>query len=58
MNFCVAYWTDGKGAEVRLTEPEYALLLDKFLLVEARAEAERVGLDLSYSKMVIGEWAD
>lgn len=43
---------------MRLTEPEHALLLDKALLAEARAEAERVGLDLSYSEMVIGEWAD
>lgn len=55
MNFRVAYWTDGKGAEVRLTGPEHALLLDKTLLAEARAEAERVGLDFSYGEIVIGE---
>jgi len=58
MNFRAAYWTDGKGAEVRLTGPEHAHLSDEDLLAEARAEAERVGLDLSYGEIVIGEWAD
>src|SRR5690606_21027824 len=51
------YWTDGRG-EIRLTGPEHASLSDSELEVVARAEAEHVGLDLSYGHLIIGDWTD
>ena len=53
-----AYWTDGQGGELVLTAPEHAHLSDEELLAEARAEAERVGLDLSDGRIEVGEWYD
>jgi len=53
-----AYWTDGHGGELVLTAPEHAHLSDEELLAEARAEAERVGLDLSDGRIEVGEWYD
>lgn len=52
------YWTDGQVAEVRLTGPENAHLPDDRLEAVARAEAEGMGLDLSYGRLVIGDWTD
>ncbi len=52
------YWTDDRGAEVRLTGPEHAHLPDDELEASARAEAEHAGLDLSYGRLVIGDWTD
>lgn len=52
------YWTDGEGGEVRLTGPEHAHLPDDELEAVARAEAEKVDLDLSYGRLVIGDWTD
>lgn len=53
-----AYWTDGQGGELVLTAPEHATFSDEELLAEARAVAERVGLDLSYGRIEISEWHD
>ena len=53
-----AYWTDGRGTEIVLTLPEHANLRDVELLKEALKEAEKVSLDLSYGKIIIGEWTD
>lgn len=52
-----AYWTDGQG-ELVLTAPEHASLSDEALLSEARAEAERAGVDLSGGRIEIGDWTD
>lgn len=51
------YWTDGRG-EIRLTGPEHAFLPDADLEAVARAEAEQANLDLSYGRLVIGDWTD
>ena len=53
-----AYWTDHEGGELVLTGPEHAKLDDDALLAEARAEAERADLDLSYGEIEIGDWTD
>lgn len=53
-----AYWTDGQGGELVLTAPEHAHLSDEALLAEARAEAERAGVDLSDGRIEIGDWTD
>lgn len=53
-----AYWTDGQGGELLLTAPEHATLSGEALLAEARAEAERAGVDLSYGRIEIGDWTD
>jgi len=58
VTYRAAYWTDRRGAEVVLTLPEHASLSDEDLLAEARREAERVGLDLTYGEIVIGEWRE
>lgn len=52
------YWTDDRVAEVRLTGPEHAHLPPEELITSARAEAEKVGLDLSRGRLVIGDWTD
>lgn len=52
------YWIDKKGGEVRLTGPEQAHWPDDALEDVARAEAERVGLDLSRGYLIIGDWTD
>jgi len=52
------YWTDDRGAEVCLTGPENAHLPDDRLEGVARFEAEGIGLDLSYGRLVIGDWTD
>lgn len=53
-----AYWVDDQGGELVLTLPEHAQLPDDELLAEARAEAERAGVDLSYGRIEIGDWHD
>ncbi|HEX7039624.1 MAG TPA: hypothetical protein VF202_05895 [Trueperaceae bacterium] len=53
-----AYWTDGQGGELVLTAPEHSTLSEEALLAEARAEAERAGVDLSYGRIEIGDWHD
>jgi len=55
--FRACYWTDGRG-EVRLTGPEHTSLSDDELEIVARALAEIAGLDLSYGRLVIGDWTD
>lgn len=52
------YWTDGDGVKVCLTGPALARLPDDMLEAVARAEAKHVGLDLSYGRLVIGDWTD
>lgn len=54
-----AYWlSDDRQGEIVLTGPEHAHLDDDALEAEARAEAEREGVDLSGGSIVIGEWRD
>lgn len=57
ITYRACYWTDGRG-EVRLTGPEHASLPDEDLEAVALAEAEYAGLDLSYGRLVIGDWTD
>lgn len=51
------YWTDGRN-EIRLTGPEHAHLPAEELECVALAEAEQANLDLSYGRLVIGDWTD
>lgn len=53
-----AYWTDGNGVEILLTLTEHAKLSDKELAEEGLKEAKKIGLDLSYGNIVIGEWTE
>lgn len=53
-----AYWVDNEGGELVLTAPEHANLSDEELRSEARAYAEREGLDLSVGKIAVGDWTD
>lgn len=53
-----AYWTDHEGGELVLTGPEHAHLSDEELILEARAEAERADLDLSYGAVLVGDWTE
>lgn len=55
--FRAAYWTDGQG-ELLLTLPAHWSVPDEVLLTEALAEAERIGLDLSYGWIEVGLWTD
>lgn len=59
MKFRAAYWIrkDGQG-EVLLTGPEHAGMAEEELLAEARAEAERAGMELTAGKIEVGEWTD
>lgn len=49
---------DDRSGEVRLTGEHQKNLSDEELFAEARAEAEREGLDLSGGEIVIGDWTD
>jgi hypothetical protein len=58
-SYRAAYWiSEDRQHSVRLTQREHSGLSDDALLVEARAEAERFGVDLSTGWIAIDTWTD
>lgn len=59
ITYRAAYWlSDDKQADVRLTTEDQQHLSEHKLIEAAKAEAEKIGLDLAGGEIVVGQWTE